>query len=130
MRGLPDTYCSYTRGVKASGDHVVCSRMSCQSDSISSCSDSRQAFSCGESTSTPSTSKIAPRNGGMVSSLLADWRARVQFEFGAVAWTHFPDLVADTHLERPVGPLGVHCQRQTVMRERDANAAATELHGE
>src|SRR6185437_10857776 len=130
MRGLPDTYCSYTRGVKASGDHDVCSRMSCQSDSISSRSDSRQAFSCGESTSTPSTSKIAPRNIGMVASLLDDWRARAQFEFGVVARTHLADLVANAQLERSVGALGVHRQREAFMGERDENAAATELHGE
>ena len=41
---------------------VVRSRMSLHSPSISWRSDSRHAFSCGESTSTPSTSKIAPWN--------------------------------------------------------------------
>src|SRR6266550_2304988 len=130
MRGLPDTYCSYTRGLKASGDHVVLFRMSCQSDSISSRSDSRHAFSCGESTSTPSTSKIAPRNPGMVASLLCDCRTRAQVEFGVVAGTHLPDLVANTQLERPVGTLGVHGQLEAVASERDENAAAAELHGE
>jgi hypothetical protein len=48
--------------VKASGVQLVWSRMSAQSVSISSRKASRHAASCGESTSTPSTSKIAPRN--------------------------------------------------------------------
>src|ERR1700716_2513516 len=48
-------------GVKRSGEYVVWPRMSLHSFSISSWSASRQARSCGESTSPPSTSKPAPQ---------------------------------------------------------------------
>jgi hypothetical protein len=59
-RGLPDICVWYTCGVNAAGDHVVRSRRPRHSPSINCCSDACHAFSCGESTSTPSTSKIAP----------------------------------------------------------------------
>ena len=60
IRGLPEITRWYTSEVNASGDQVVRSRMSAHSPSISSRSAWRQARSWGESTSTPSTSKIAP----------------------------------------------------------------------
>ena len=61
MRGLPAMTCWYTAGVNRSGVQLVWSRTSRHSVSISIRNDSRQASSCGESTRTPSTSKIAPR---------------------------------------------------------------------
>src|SRR2546421_9897676 len=60
-RGFPAITAWYMAGVKRSGEYVVWPRMSLHSFSISSWSASRQARSCGESTSTPSTSKTAPR---------------------------------------------------------------------
>src|SRR5512132_1617034 len=61
-RGLPAISCWYTWVVNRSAVQLVWSRISRQSSSNSSLSASRQASSCGESTSTPSTSKIAPWN--------------------------------------------------------------------
>ncbi len=60
-RGIPAITCWYTAGVKRCGVQLVWPRMSRHSPSISSWRASRQASSCGESTRTPSTSKIAPR---------------------------------------------------------------------
>jgi hypothetical protein len=62
IRGLPAMISWYIAEVKRSGVQLVWSRTSRHSPSISVCSDSRQANSCGESTRTPSTSKIAPWN--------------------------------------------------------------------
>ena len=59
-RGLPAISCWYTWVVNRSAVQLVRSRISSQSPSNSSSSASRHASSCGESTSTPSTSKIAP----------------------------------------------------------------------
>jgi hypothetical protein len=66
-RGLPAMSRWYTAEVKRSAVQLVRSRMSRHSPSISRLNDSRQASSCGESTSTPSTSKIAPRNAMTLS---------------------------------------------------------------
>ena len=61
IRGMPAMTCWYTAwGEPLSGVQLVWSRISRHSPSISSLNASRQASSCGESTSTPSTSKIAP----------------------------------------------------------------------
>ena len=61
IRGLPAMTRWYTAEVNRSGVQLVWSRTSPHSVSIRTRNDSRQDSSWGESTSTPSTSKIAPR---------------------------------------------------------------------
>ena len=63
IRGMPGhDLLVHRRGEPLRAVQLVWSRMSRHSVSISIRNDSRQASSCGESTSTPSTSKIAPWN--------------------------------------------------------------------
>ena len=108
--------------VNASGDQVVRSRMSFHSPSISSRSDSRHAFSCGESTSTPSTSKIAPWNVGHASSRQpwVCWCSACGARPAARTCTgrraQLADLVADPDANRPRHALPMGGQRQPARR--------------
>src|SRR3954468_14599946 len=112
IRGIPAMTCWYTAGVKRSAVQLVWSRISRHSVSISTRNDSRQASSCGESTRTPSTSKIAPRNaiigppsGSAGGSLLRSGLHLL--EFHALGLTHpAPDEEKRQQRGRGVQPVG------------------------
>src|SRR5258708_1601316 len=127
-------YSWYMCDVNASGFHAVRSRMSRQSDSISSRSASRHAFSCGESTSTPSTSKIAPWNVGMRSLSVAGrpdgHRGWAELEHRLLAGAKLTDVVADCDPDRVARALGVDGQHQAIAGQRHQNRGSPELHGE
>src|SRR5881392_2057100 len=97
---------------------------------MSSLSASRQARSCGESTSTPSTSKIAPRKPvAIVPPLLpCDARRRLERECVMVAGAQVANLVAHGDADRPAESLGVRGDGQPAVLERDPNRRAPELH--
>src|SRR5262249_47002954 len=108
--------------------------MSLHSASISSRSDSRHARSCGESTSTPSTSKIAPSNGiypppsGRSVPTGGDWR-------GVLEGLHVPgaelvDLVAHADLDRTARPLAMDRERKLVAVEPHQQRGTLKLHSE
>src|SRR5919202_4770658 len=72
----------YTSDVNFSGAYDVRGRISLHSFSINWRKASRQACSCGESTSTPSTSKMAPRK--LISSpYYSGWRTRLEATDGS-----------------------------------------------
>src|SRR6516162_6246697 len=92
--------------------------MSLQSASISSRSDSRHARSCGESTSTPSTSKIAPSNGIYLPSsgpsLPTGRDRRGVLEALHVTRAKLVDLVANADPNRTARPLAMDRERELV----------------
>src|SRR3984893_10054498 len=113
--------------------------MSLHSPSISSRSDSRHAFSCGESTSTPSTSKIAPWNAGtrppksVVTVLMLDVRGRPELERALLAGAQLAGLVAHPDApdaDRPPHALPMGGQRQPPVGERHEDRRPPELHRE
>src|SRR3984893_7421798 len=135
-RALRDISSWQTVDVTASGDQVVRSRMSLHSPSISSRSDSRHAFSCGESTSTPSTSKIAPWNAGtrppksVVTVLVLDVRGRPELERALLAGAQLADLVTDPDADRPPPALPMGGRRQPPVGGRHEDRRPPELHRE
>src|SRR6516165_1080369 len=108
--------------------------MSLHSPSISSRSDSRHACSCGESTSTPSTSKIAPSNGiylpssGRSVSTGGDWRGVL--EGLHVAGAKLTHLVAHADPDRTARPLAMDGERKLVPVEPHEQRGALKLHPE
>src|SRR5436305_1726511 len=97
---------------------------------MSSLSASRQARSCGESTSTPSTSKMAPRKPvAMVPPFLpCDARRLLERECVMVAGAEFANLAAHGDADWPAESLGVHGDRQPAVGERDPDRRPPELH--
>src|SRR5438876_1206534 len=106
--------------------------MSLHCVSISSLSASRQARSCGESTSTPSTSKMAPRKPvAMLPPFLpCDARRRLEREGVVVAGAELTNLVAHGDANWPAEALGVRGDGQPAVGERDPDRRAPELHRE
>src|SRR2546423_10736376 len=100
--------------------------MSAQSFSISPRSESFHARSCGESTNTPSTSKIAPSKPsvGTIAPLLVQ-RRHPLFTGG-----QFPDLVADTDPDWPAEALGEGVHGELVVGDAAPERGAAELHRE
>src|SRR5215472_6503696 len=98
-----------------------------QLDSISSRSDSRHAFSCGESTSTPSTSKIAPWNfgmwllsvpafssGGRPAGTGNGRRVLAEFEHGLFARAQLTDVTVGSDPDGTAHALGLYGQGQAI----------------
>src|SRR5215472_16810361 len=106
-----------------------------QLDSISSRSDSRHAFSCGESTSTPSTSKIAPWNVVICGLLSVEGgrpgcRLLAELEYGLLARAQLTDIAAGSDPDRTACAFGVDGQRQAIAGERHLDRGFPELHRE
>src|SRR5450759_2723572 len=102
---------------------------------MSSRSAARHACSCGESTSTPSTSKIAPEKAvGTRAVPLAlarsDDRLGGEVEGAAIAGIQLSDLPPDADLDRPAGALGVSEHREPARLEGHPDVSAAELHRE
>src|SRR5450759_1072 len=110
--------------------------MSLHCDSISSRSASRHAVSCGESTSTPSTSNIAtwnsvctspPRSGWLLSR---DTGLAAERERPPVPGAQLVDLVADADPDGPAEALSVGDHRELAVLERHSDRRPAELHRE
>src|SRR5580700_6160162 len=99
---------------------------------MSSLRASRQARSCGESTSTPSTSKMAPRKPVAIAPplLLTDARRLRERECVMVAGAQLANVVAHRDPDRPAESLGVHDDGQPAVLERDPDRRPPELHRE
>src|SRR5581483_10458815 len=104
--------------------------MSLHRVSMSSLSASRQARSCGESTSTPSTSKMAPRKPVAIVPpfLPCDARRLLERECVVVAGAEFANLVAHRDADWAAESLRVRDDRQFAVRERDPDRRPPELH--
>src|SRR5437763_14510598 len=99
---------------------------------MSSLSASRQARSCGESTSTPSTSKIAPRKPvAIVPPLLPRDVSRLfERECVMVAGAQVANRVAHGDADWPAESLRVHVDGQPAVLERAPDRRPPELHRE
>src|SRR5450755_3021722 len=110
--------------------------MSLHSDSISSRSASRHAASCGESTSTPSTSKIAPWNPFCTSPpldrgfLSLDIGFAPHWKHPAVSGAQLSDLVADANADGSAEALSIGDHRELAARERHSERCPPELQRE
>src|SRR4029450_1636527 len=84
--------------------------MPLHSVSINTLNDSRQASSCGESTRTPSTSKIAPWNAMMVTTIPSLLRVPgTRISYGAVGAHRAAGGPGCVVVGPPLGlPVGVH----------------------
>src|SRR5450755_2247867 len=108
--------------------------MSLHPDSISSRNASRHAASCGESTSTPSTSNIAPRNSACMRSSSRQWipiaGLTAQWERAPVPAAQLANFVADADPDGPAEALTVSNHRELAALECHSDRRPAELHRE
>src|SRR4051812_47082259 len=86
-------------------------------------SASRHASSCGESTSTPSTSKTAPWNPVAICAPFG-----LEREAAPVSGAQLADVVSHANPYRPAGALGLGRDGELARRKGHPQRRAAELH--